>query len=185
MNDIRTDSGPLRRGWSRLLDGDRAWGSIDIRPDRFGVTRYRLVVFPPGISDAERRWVRVARGWPLWGALVWVFCEIWLSHVTGPVTALVTSTAIYLGLGLVTTTVAGDPRRQVRTIGAMVMAGYPDPASRTARDQVENLAGMLREADELLARGEISATTHEMTWWRVYDQMAPAFSAVHESGKGA
>ena len=41
------------------------------------------------------------------------------------------------------------------------------------------------EADERLARGEISATTHEMTWWRVYDQMGPASPVVHESGTGA
>jgi hypothetical protein len=168
-----------------LLDGDRAWGSLEIRPDRFGVTRYRLVVFPPGISDTERRQVRVARGWPLWGALVWVFCEIWLSHMTSPWTALVASTVIYLGLGLVATARAGDPRRQVRTIGAMVMAGHHDPASAAVRHRLENLAGTLIEADERLARGEISATTHEMTWWRVYDQMGPASPVVHESGTGA
>src|SRR3954470_24247307 len=101
MSDIRTGSGLVRRGWLRLLDGDRAWGSMEVRPDRFGVTRYRLVVFPPGISEAERRRVRVARGWPLWGALVWVFCEVSLSHLTGPLTALVTSTAVYLGLGFI------------------------------------------------------------------------------------
>jgi len=185
MNDIRTGSGLLRRGWSRLLDGDRAWGSIEIRPDRFGVTRYRLVVFPPGISDAERRQVRVARGWPLWGALVWILCEIWLSHVTGPVTALVTSTAVYLGLGLVATTRAGDARRQVRTMGVMVMAGHHDPVSSALLHKLDTLAGALLEADELLARGDISPTAHEMAWWRVYNQMAPASPAVHESGKGA
>ena len=72
------------------------------------MTRYRLVVFPPGISDSERRRVRVARGWLLWGALVWVFCEILLSQMTGPWTALVNSTAIYLGLGLVAMAMAGD-----------------------------------------------------------------------------
>jgi hypothetical protein len=155
----------------RLLDGDRAWGSIEIRPDRFGVTRYRLVVFPPGITESERRRVRVARGWPLWGALAWVFCEIWLSHTTGPWTALVSSTALYLGLGLAATISAGDPRRQVRSIGATVMAGNPDPVSSARRARLESLASTLIEADELLARGEISATTHEMAWWRVYDQM--------------
>src|ERR1700755_1686689 len=104
MNDTRTGTGLLRRAWQRALDGDRRWGSIDIRPDRFGVTRYRLVVFPPGISDSERRRVRGARGGRLWGALVWVFCEIWLSHVTSPWPALAASTAIYLALGLVATT---------------------------------------------------------------------------------
>jgi hypothetical protein len=174
MGGIRTGSGLLRRGWSRVLDGDRAWGSLEIRPDRFGVTRYRLVVFPPGISEAERRRVRVARGWPLWGALVWVFCEVSLGHLTGPVTALVTSTAIYLGLGLVATTNAGNTRRQVRTMGVMVMAGHRDPVSTSVLHKLDSLAGALLEADELLARGEIPVTTHEMTWWRVYNQMDPA-----------
>jgi hypothetical protein len=183
MNDARP--GLLRRGWLRLLDGDHPWGSLEINPDRFGVIRYRLVVYPPGISESERREVRVARGWPLWGALVWVFCEIWLSNTTGPWTALATSTAIYLGLGLVATMRAGDPRRQVRTIGAMVMAGHHDPVSDALRNRLENLAGTLIHADEQLARGEISATTHEMTWWRVYEQMGRTSSAVHESGKGA
>jgi Family of unknown function (DUF6611) len=185
MHAIRTGTGLLRRGWQRALDGDRRWGSIDIRADRFGVIRYRLVVFPPGISDSERRRVRVARGWILWGALVWVFCEISLSNATGPWTALVISTAIYLGLGLVVTAMAGDQRRQVRTIGASVMPGHHDPLGSALRRKVENLAGALMEADELLALGEISATTHEMTWWRVYDQMGPASPAVHESGTGA
>ena len=185
MHDIRTGSGLIHRGLRRALDGDLRWGSIDIRPDRFGVTRYRLVVFPPGISDAERRRVRVARGWVLWGALVWVFCEISLNQVTGPWTALVTSTAIYLGLGLVATAKAGDPRRKVRMIGTMVIAGHHDPVAAALHHKLENLAGALLEADEQLARGKISATGHEMTWWRVYDQMGPASPVVHESGTGA
>ena len=184
MHDIRTGSGLLRRGWQRALDGDRRWGSIDIRPDRFGVTRYRLVVFPPGISDSERRRVRVARGWLLWGALVWVFCEILLNNMTGPWTALVISTAIYLGL-------AWSPRRwpaiSAGRSGRSARGDGRSPRSvRSAlRHKLENLAGALMEADELLARGEISATTHEMTWWRVYDQMGPAAPVVHESGRGA
>jgi hypothetical protein len=185
MNDMRTGSGPVHRGWSRLLDGDRAWGSLEIRPDRFGLTRYRLVVFPPGISDAERRRVRVARGWPLWGAVVWVLCEICLTQVTGPWTAVAISTTVYAGLGVVTTTRAGDQRKQVRTIFAMAMAGQPDPVASALVHKVKHLASILLEADDLLARGEISPTAHEMMWWRVYDRLAPFSPVVHESGTGA
>jgi hypothetical protein len=171
MDDERTGSGLLRRGWLRLLDGDRPWGSIDVRPDRFGVTRYRLVVYPPGISESERRRVRVARGWPLWGALAWVVCEIWLSHVTGPWAALAISTAAYAGSGLVAVAMAGAARTRVRTMAAMVMAGHHDPGSAATLDKLENLAAALMEADERLARGLISPANHEMVWWRVYDQM--------------
>ena len=185
MRDIEAAPGLLRRGWRRLLDGDRAWGSIDIHPDRFGVTRYTLVVFPPGICAAERRWVRVARGWTWWAVLVWIACEVWLSPLTGPWTSLVVSTAIYFGLGLVVTAVAGDPRRQVRTMGVTVMAGHDDPVSSARRDKLERLAVALLEADESLTRGEITATSHEMTWWRVYDQMDPASTTVPKTGGGA
>ena len=153
-----------------MLDGDRVWGSIDVRPDRFGVTRYRLVVFPPGISESDRRRVRVARGWPVWGTLVWILCEIWLSHLTGPMTALVASTAVYLGSGVLATAKAGDARRQVREMGVTVMAGHNDPMSTALLHKLDTLACALLEADDLLARGEISPAAHEMTWWRVYDQ---------------
>ena len=181
MDDRRTDSGLLRHGWLRLLDGDRPWGSIDIRPDRFGVTRYRLVVYPPGISESERRRVRVARGWPLWGALVWVICEIFMNNMTGPWTALAVSTAACLGSGLAAFTMAGAPRTHVRTIAATVMAGYRDPTSVNARDRLEELAATLMDADDRLASGHISALQHEMVWWQVHDQMSPS---MHPSGKG-
>jgi hypothetical protein len=184
MHDLTAGPGLLRRGWWRLLDGERPWGSLDIRPDRFGVTHYSLVVFPPGICASERRWVRVARGWTWWAALVWIVCQVWLSQLTDPWTALVISTAIYFGLGLVVTTAAGDPRRQVRTLGVTLMAGHRDPVSSALRDKLEDLAGALPEADESLARGEITATGHEMTWWRVYDQMDPASAPRHETKRG-
>jgi hypothetical protein len=186
MDDGRTGSGLLRRGWLRLLDGDRPWGSIDIRPDRFGVTRYRLVVYPPGISEYERRLVRVARGWPLWGALVWVVCEIFFNNFTGPWTALAISTAAFLGSGVVAFAMAGAQRTRVRAIAAVVMAGYHNPASVAARDRLVELADTLMDADDRLASGQISALQHEMAWWHVYDQMSPsAAPGMHRSNKGA
>ena len=186
MDDRRPGSGLLRRGWLRLLDGDRPWGSIDIRPDRFGVTRYRLVVYPPGISEYERRLVRVARGWPLWGALVWVVCEIFFNNFTGPWTALAISTAAFLGSGVVAFAMAGAQRTRVRAIAAVVMAGYHNPASVAARDRLVELADTLMEADDRLASGQISALQHEMAWWQVYDRMSPsAAPGMHRSDKGA
>jgi uncharacterized protein DUF6611 len=185
MNDQRTRSGVLRLALLRLIDGDRPWGSLDIRPDRFGVTRYRLVVYPPGISESERRRIRAVRGWPLWGALVWVICEIWLNQVTGPWTALALSTAAYVGLGLVTVAMAGPARTRVRTMAAMVMVGHYDPVARVARDKLEAHAAVLMEADARLEQGQISAAEHELTWWHVYGQLESDHPAMHRSGRGA
>ena len=174
MHDIGTDHGLLHRGWQRVLAGERRWGAMEIRPDRFGVTRYRLMVYPPGISESARRRVRVARGWPLWGALMWVVSEIFLNQITGPWTTLAISTALVVGLGTVATIRAGDPRRMVKTVFVAVLAGHRDPVTMAERDRLENLAGVLMEADELLARGELSESAHELVWWRVYDRMGPA-----------
>lgn len=186
MDDRRPGSSLLRRGWLRLLDGDRPWGSLDIRPDRFGVTRYRLVVYPPGISETERRLVRVARGWPLWGALVWVVCEIFFTNLTGPWTAVAVSTAACLGSGAVVYAMAGALRTGVRAIVVTVMVGYHHPASAAARDRIEELAATLMEADDRLASGQMSALQHEMVWWQVYDQMSrSAAPGMHRSDKGA
>jgi hypothetical protein len=162
---------PIQRGWHRLLDGDRRWGSIDVHPDRFGMTRYRLVVFPPGISEPERRRVRLARGWPMWGALVWVACEIWFTDVTGPWTALVLSTAALVAFGLAAMATAGAARSQVKTMAATVSALYPDPRSAARRDKLGKLALTLTDADERLERGQISPVDHELTWWQVYDEI--------------
>jgi hypothetical protein len=177
--------GPLRHGLRRLLDGDSPWGSFDIQPDRFGVTRYRLVVYPPGITESERRRVRVARGWPLWGSLVWIVCEILLGHTIAPWAAFAGSTAAFIGSGIAAIWTAGPPRSRVRTMAAMVMSGYHDPVSRAVRDRSEDLAGTLMEADERLAAGQMSPAEHEMVWWRVYDQMDVGTSRMHRSGRGA
>jgi len=176
MHDTRSGSA-LHRGWQRLIDGERPWGSIDVHPDRFGMTRYRLVVFPPGISDAERRRVRLARVWPMWGALVWVACEVWLTHVTAPWVALAVSSAAFIAVGFVATTMAGAQRAQVKTMAVTVSAGYPDTHAAGRRDQLERLALKLMDADERLRRGQISAADHELTWWRVYDEIGSKPSA--------
>jgi hypothetical protein len=171
MDDRQTGPGLLRRGWLRLLDGERPWGSFDVEPDRFGMIRYRLVVFPPGISESERRRVRVARCWPGWSALAWIICEIWVRNLTGPRIAIAISTAVCLGVALTAVAAGGKPRTQVRTMAAMIAAGHHDPLSDAARDVLRNLAGSLLDADERRAMGEISATEHEAIWWRIYDQM--------------
>ncbi len=176
MHGTHTNS-PLRRGLMRLLDGERPWGSIDVLPDRFGTTRYRLVVFPPGISEPERRRVRAARGWMLWAALVWVVCEAWLTGVTGPWAALALSAAAFAGVGVIATAFAGALRMQVRTMAVTVTVGYYCPEAAARRDRLEALATTLIEADERLARGQISAADHELTWWRVYNAIGTRTAA--------
>ncbi|AEV73930.1 hypothetical protein MycrhN_3407 [Mycolicibacterium rhodesiae NBB3] len=171
MSSTRTRPGLLRRGWQRALDGERLWGSVEIRPDRFGVKRYRLAVYPPGMNAAERRRVRVARGWPLWGAAVWILTEIALSQSTGPWTALAISTAAVLSAGAVTMVMAGEPRRRIRTMHACSMAGFDDPVTVATVKKIRIFAGRLLEADDALNDARLTPAEHEMLWWRVYDEV--------------
>lgn len=157
-----------------MLDGGRVWGSVDIRPGRFGITSYRLVVYPPGMDQTQRRWTRLARGWPLWGLLLWLLCQAWLSGTMGPWPAFGASTAVFVGSGLAVVMLAGDARNRVRTLVATTMAGYDDPDSHAGRDTLLGLAGALIEADERLDRGELSPVDHELIWWQIYDQVQAA-----------
>lgn len=165
--------GLLSSAWRQLLDGHRPWGSVDVRPDRFGVTRYRLVVYPPGISRAERRRVRMARGWPLWGVAAWIIAHIYLSNVLNPWMALIVSTSLILVLGVIAVALAEPLRGQVRTMSAAVMVGCPDLGSTAERDEIRRLGVRLVSADESLAAGALTATEHESIWWSVYDEMVP------------
>src|ERR1700709_2459043 len=65
-DDIRSrpaapEGRPFAQWWALVLDGRHGWGSLDISPTRHGVTRYQLVVFPPGIDMVERRLLRAWR----------------------------------------------------------------------------------------------------------------------------
>jgi hypothetical protein len=172
MKDSDARPGPLQRAWHQALDGNRPWGSVEVRPDRFGVTRYRLTVYPPGVNQSERRRIRLARGWPLWGSAGWIVTEIWASQLCGPWIALVLSTTLAVGGGFVANAMAGAARRRVRTMRAAVMTGQCDPVSVTAVDTLQGLAIRLLQADDLLRDGRLSPVEHESIWWGVYDEMS-------------
>ncbi len=159
-----------------MLDGENRWGFVRIQIDRFGMTRYRLVVYPPGISDAERRRLRVWRGAPLWGAALWIVAEILLQQVTGPWTALAMSTGLVATFAAVALARSGTTRTQVRAIGVVTMAGHTDATLTSARDDLLSMGMALTAADDRVDDGLMSALDHEALWWQVYDQLATSSS---------
>ncbi|AKS32733.1 DUF6611 family protein [Mycolicibacterium goodii] len=176
MDACHAQPGLLQRLIIRVLDGARRWGSVEIRPTRFGVVEYRLVVYPPGMDAAERRWTRVARGWPGWGLALWFICPIWLTTSMPTWAAVATSTAITLGAGAVAAALAGEARTQVRTLLATTIVGHDDETAIAARDRLSDLASTLLDADDRLDRGELEPVEYEAIWWRVYRRMDDAAS---------
>jgi hypothetical protein len=185
MRDQMNDSGWMRRAVSRMLDGQSPWGAATVTVDRFGGTRYRLIVYPPGIGVTERRWLRAWRGWPLWGAMLWVFAEILLSDEIGTWTALAVGVTTFVVSGVVTSVMAGATRGHVRTLGAMVLAGYHDPVSTAERHKLQSLASILLQADDHRRDGRLSPIDYEHLWWQVYDQMAPSATGARGADRSA
>ena len=154
-----------------LLDHGPVWGSFTIYPARYGVTRYRLVVFPPGISAAERRMLRVWRAWPLWGAALWVGLQIGGAVVGMPETALIGGTMLVIASGAMTFALTGEARMQVRSVWAISMAGYRHAEVDRRYAMLRVMARALDRADMDLEEGRISPAEHEARWWRAYDAM--------------
>ncbi|MBU8827241.1 DUF6611 family protein, partial [Mycolicibacterium goodii] len=111
-----------------------------------------------------------------WGLALWLVCPIWLSTSMPTWAAVLVSTAITVAAGAAAAALAGEARTQVRTMMATTMAGHDDEAARAARDRLHDLASALLDADDRLARREISPVDHEAVWWRVYNRMDDAAS---------
>jgi uncharacterized protein DUF6611 len=161
-----------RQHWRRWLDGGHTWGSLDVSLSRYGVTRYRLVVFPPGILAEDRMLLRAWRTWPAWGVAAFLILEILLVPSMSPGAALATSTGVLLGSGAVLMAMTATFRAGVRTLTVTRMAGARerDEAERLVRLQA--LTRELAFADRRLADGEISTVEHEAVVWDVYDRLA-------------
>ena len=159
------------RWWTRILDGSRRWGAIDVQPSRWGVTRYRLIVYPPGVTDDERRRLRLWRGYPAWGALMWIASEIVLTHGTAPFTALLISTSATVIAGCAATMRAADTRGRVRTLTVTTVSGYHDPESVARFGKIKTLVGVLADADDALRVGTITPVHYEAIWWDIYRQV--------------
>jgi hypothetical protein len=159
---------PLLR---RLLDGGRTWGSLEISASRYGVTRYRLVVFPPGIAGDERIALRLWRTFPVWGVAAWLLTEVTLISVVGPGEAFAFATGGCVAAGAVVMALAGHTRHRVRTLTVVRMVGVNDPLSGPRLDELRTLTERLTNADAGLAAGELTTVAHEAEVWRVYDLM--------------
>ncbi|WP_260755088.1 DUF6611 family protein [Mycobacterium sp. SMC-8] len=168
----RTGSGRLRRVRDRLLLGDCRWGSLTVRPDRTGMIRYRMAVYPPGITDSERAALRIALGWQVWAPALWLTCQITLTHALGPGQALAVSTALTVSAAVVAMMRVGTQRTRVRAVTVAVRAGYPCPEARQARDRLLALADELMDADRQIQQRLITPAAHESVWWRVYQRLA-------------
>lgn len=169
MADTPADRVPLLQ---RLLDHGRTWGSLEVSGGRYGMTRFRLVVFPPGLTRDERVWLRLWRWYPGWGVATWLILEVTLLTVMSPGAAFAISAGTSLAAGATTMVLSANTRCGVRTMTVTKMTGVNDAECRCALDDLKTLAERLVEADARRDAGRLSTVEHEARVWQVYDQMA-------------
>jgi hypothetical protein len=174
---------PVARWWARVLDGQRSWGSIDFVASRQGFRSYRLVVFPPGITDVERRLLRLWQRWPIWGALVWLLVVIPFGGTPSASMAAVAATVLYVGTGATLFMMLGDVRTRVRAMSVVLVAGYSKLGDVATYTELKALVAILCAADELREQGGISPAQHEAVWWRVYDRLGRDTAGTTRSGR--
>lgn len=156
----------------RLAEGPSVWGSFSAGSGRYGVCRYRLVVFPPGISSTQRRRLRLWRGWPIWGACLWLTAALVLGVIGTPaVAALWAATALFVISGVIARRIAGHLPGDVRTIDLTTIPGYDLPEGMPTPASIADTLGELRCADARMSRGIITPVEHEVIWQHVYDSM--------------
>jgi hypothetical protein len=142
---------------------------------RYGVRRSRLIIYPPGISTADRRLARLWRGWPVSGAVLGLLAIIMLGNaVASPRTVLAVAVAAYASIGMLLFLLAGPARVQVRSMSVILLPASADARERRRYAEWQTLVHMLIRADHMLTTGAISAVEYEATWWEAYDRLEQA-----------
>ncbi|WP_324291111.1 DUF6611 family protein [Mycobacterium sp. Aquia_213] len=160
------------RWWSRLLGGAHPWGSFVATVGRYGVQHFRLVIYPPGSSVADRQLAQLWRGWPISGAALGLVAMVLLGYVAAsPDTVLAFAVACYVTIGALLFLAAGPTRVQVRSLSIALMPQAAD--ARELHGYVEGLTlvAMLTRADRLLRAGAISSGEHEAIWREAYERL--------------
>lgn len=148
------------------------------------MTRYRLVMFPPGIDGRQRRVLRLWRAWPLWGAALWVVLQIGGAAAGMPETALIGGSMLVIATGALTFALTGDTRMGVRTLWAVSVAGYGHPDVDRRDVLLRAMAHALDRADMDLEEGRICPAEHEARCWRVYDAIGEMPAAAEPAHAG-
>jgi hypothetical protein len=154
-----------------LLDGERTWGSLQVSEGRYGMSRYHLVVFPPGLRREERIPLRLWRSYPIWGLALWLTLHVAVMTATSPGYAFAVSTGTCLALGAVVLAMSGPARGAVRTLTVVRMVGVHDDEILVRHHEFQALAERLIRADALFEAGALTAAQHEAAVWYVYDQI--------------
>jgi hypothetical protein len=154
----------------RRVQGTHEWGAYFHTVERYGVVRRQVIVYPPGISPVERRWLRAWRAWPVVGVAVVLMVAVALSDVVPPSAGMGVGLASALAVGGLLAHRARRTRRRVRSLGGIEVPGMPDPVVRRRFRGALAIADDLAVAEEAWRRGELPRVGYEQVWHAAYDE---------------
>lgn len=176
-----TDScgGPQPAGiGSRVLAGCSSWGFVQVSYARHWVC-HRLVVYPPGTTSEQRRWMRVRRMLPAVLTIA-VLGSLYAGALSGLGAVGAVGLAVAVGgtLAIVVGARTSRVHHGMRAVEAW-SGDLPDATSASLRAEICRISGELRDADDALRSGAIDPATHEMIWARCYAEVPVASGRQH------
>ena len=117
--------------------------------------------------------LRLWRGWPFWGAGLWLGAQILGALTNTGVVTFFAGPMLYIASGAMAFAATGQIRWRVRTTWAIKAPGPLAGDMRERYDRLYALARTLDRADRDLSERRISAAEHEAVWWTVYDDNGP------------
>lgn len=164
----------VRRWAHELVDGAHPWGALHIGPvDRTGRSlSYRLIVFPPGLSETERR-VLVLRGrWPALGTAIGLAVSALLGEFLNGWAAVAIGAAVVAAGFLATLLTAGDAAARTVRMSATVFNSFGDHEVFGDLEGLQRAASVLLRLDEQRRAGLVTPVDYELVWGRVYAELA-------------
>lgn len=150
--------------------GEHSRGSYDVWATRQGATRRRLMVLPPGATDADRIALRGWQLWPVAGAVLWVALVFCGMERYGNGAAVGASVLYLVGLWLTHRWSVGI-RAETRVAESLTVEAGEGADGSVATAQVLACAAELQMADHLVQVGAMTVVDHEVVWDRVYRMM--------------
>ena len=161
----------------RLLDSRARWGTLDTSPASPGIwQRIRLTVYPPGITPAERRLLRVCHAWPVAGAILSLFGLVALSDA-GPVLSIGLVLTAYVAVWVALSRATAELRSRCRVVTVATEYVGGELHVFGDADLLRSAVSRLRALELDRRSGHVHPVEYELAWGEVYQEL-PSTSAL-------
>lgn len=133
----------------------------------------RLVVFPPGTDDRERRALVLRHRWPVLGGMLALLTAMLVSPVSSDL-ALWSMLLVYAGGFVVAFALTRRTRRACRSIASSRILVGDEVAVVGDEALLERCAATLSSLERRRDAGLLSEVGFELGWAEVYDLLEPA-----------